>query len=165
MNCAGRTGGRSESRSMISMSSCCGTIRRRTSADATGRKWRAFSLAVRRLRRGVIVLNDPTSLALAANKMYFQLFPEEVRPATLITRDRNEIRHFAKEHGGDLVIKPLQGSGGQGVFLVRKNDLGNLNQMIEAVSRDGYVIAQEYLPEAAEGDMRLFVMNGAAAEI
>ena len=64
-----------------------------------------------------------------------------------------------------MVIKPLQGSGGQGVFLVRKNDLGNLNQMIEAVSRDGYVIAQEYLPEAAEGDMRLFVMNGAAAEI
>lgn len=113
------------------------------------------------LRRGVIVLNDPATLALAANKMYFQLFPEEVRPATLITRDRNEIRHFAKEHGGDVVIKPLQGSGGQGVFLVRKNDLGNLNQMIEAVSRDGYVIAQEYLPDAAEGDMRLFVMNGA----
>ncbi len=112
------------------------------------------------LRRGVIVLNDPGALALAANKMYFQLFPEEVRPATLITRDRDEIKHFAREHGGDVVIKPLQGSGGQGVFLVRKNDLGNLNQMIEAVSRDGYVIAQEYLPEAAEGDMRLFVMNG-----
>jgi glutathione synthase len=113
------------------------------------------------LRRGVIVLNDPGSLALAANKMYFQLFPEEVRPATLITRDRDEIKAFAKEHGGDLVIKPLQGSGGQGVFLVRKNELANLNQMIEAVSRDGYVIAQEYLSEAAEGDMRLFVMNGA----
>jgi glutathione synthase len=113
------------------------------------------------MRRGVIVLNDPTALALAANKMYFQLFPEEVRPATLITRDRDEIRHFARQHGGDVVIKPLQGSGGQGVFLVRKNDLGNLNQMIEAVSRDGYVIAQEYLPAAAEGDLRLFVMNGA----
>jgi glutathione synthase len=113
------------------------------------------------LRRGVIVLNDPGALALAANKMYFQLFPEEVRPATLITRDRDEIKAFAKEHGGDLVIKPLQGSGGAGVFLVRKNEMGNLNQMIEAVSRDGYVIAQEYLPEAAEGDMRLFVMNGA----
>jgi glutathione synthase len=113
------------------------------------------------MRRGVIVLNDPTALALASNKMYFQLFPEEVRPATLITRDRDEIRNFAREHGGDVVIKPLQGSGGQGVFLVRKNDLGNLNQMIEAVSRDGYVIAQEYLPAAAEGDLRLFVMNGA----
>ena len=60
------------------------------------------------LRRGVIVLNDPTALALAANKMYFQLFPEEVRPATLITRDRDDIRHFAREHGGDVVIKLLE---------------------------------------------------------
>ena len=112
------------------------------------------------LRRGVIVLNDPNGLAQAVNKMYFQLFPEEVRPATLITRDRDEIRAFARDLGEDIVIKPLQGSGGQGVFLVRQNDLGNLNQMIEAVSRDGYVIAQQYLPDAAEGDMRLFVMNG-----
>jgi glutathione synthase len=113
------------------------------------------------LRRGVVVLNDPNGLAKAMNKMYFQLFPEEVRPATLITRDRDEIRAFAKEHGQDIVIKPLQGSGGQGVFRVRSGDLGNLNQMIEAVSRDGYVVAQEYLAEAAEGDMRLFMMNGA----
>jgi glutathione synthase len=112
------------------------------------------------LRRGVIVLNDPNGLAQAVNKMYFQLFPEEVRPATLITRDREEIRAFARDLGGDIVVKPLQGSGGQGVFMVRQNDLGNLNQMIEAVSRDGYVIAQQYLPDAAEGDMRLFVMNG-----
>ena len=112
------------------------------------------------LRRGVVVLNDPNGLANAMNKMYFQLFPEEVRPATLITRDREEIRAFAREHGGDVVIKPLQGSGGQGVFRVRKDDLGNLNQMVEAVSRDGYVVAQEYLPEAAEGDTRVFMMNG-----
>ena len=112
------------------------------------------------MRRGVIVLNDPNALAQAINKMYFQLFPEEVRPATLITRDRDEIRAFAKEHDTDIVIKPLQGSGGQGVFRVGKADLGNLNQMIEAVSRDGYVIAQEYLAEAAEGDMRLFMING-----
>jgi glutathione synthase len=112
------------------------------------------------MRRGVIVLNDPNGLAKAMNKMYFQLFPEEVRPATLITRDREEIRAFAREHGGDVVIKPLQGSGGQGVFRVRKDDLGNLNQMVEAVSRDGYVVAQEYLPEAAGGDTRVFMMNG-----
>lgn len=112
------------------------------------------------LRQGVVVLNDPNGLANAMNKMYFQLFPEEVRPATLITRDRGEIRSFAQDHGGDVVIKPLQGSGGEGVFRVRSGDLGNLNQMVEAVSRDGYVVAQEYLPEAAEGDMRLFMMNG-----
>jgi glutathione synthase len=46
------------------------------------------------------------------------------------------------------------------VFLVRPDDVPNLNQMIDAVSRDGYVIAQEYLPAAVEGDMRLFLMNG-----
>ncbi len=112
------------------------------------------------MRRGVIVLNDPDGLAKAMNKMYFQLFPEEVRPATLITRDRDEIRAFAKECGGDIVIKPLQGSGGQGVFRIRTDDLGNLNQMVEAVSRDGYVVAQQYLADAAEGDTRLFMMNG-----
>ena len=112
------------------------------------------------MRRGVIVLNDPNALSQAIDKMYFQLFPEEVRPATLITRDRHEIRAFAKEHEGDIVIKPLQGSGGQGVFRISKDGLENLNQMIEAVTRSGYVIAQEYLAEAAEGDMRLFMVNG-----
>jgi glutathione synthase len=111
------------------------------------------------MRHGVIVLSDPNGLAKASSKMYFQLFPEEVRPRTLITRDRDEIKHFAKEEG-TIVIKPLQGSGGASVFLVRKEDIPNLNQMIDAVSRDGFVIAQEYLPAAGEGDMRLFVMNG-----
>ena len=112
------------------------------------------------LRSGVIVLNDPNGLAKAANKMYFQLFPEEVRPATLITRDRDEIKAFAKRQGGTIVIKPLQGSGGSGVFLVRQDDLGNLNQMIDSIARDGYIMAQEYLTAAAEGDTRLFMMNG-----
>ena len=112
------------------------------------------------MRHGVIVLNDPNGLGKALNKMYFQLFPEEVRPRTLITRDRNEIKAFAKEEGGSIVLKPLQGSGGRGVFLVRPEDMPNLNQMVESVSRDGYVIAQEYLPAAAEGDTRLFLMNG-----
>jgi glutathione synthase len=110
-------------------------------------------------RRGVIVLNDPNGLAKAANKMYFQAFPEEVRPLTLITRDRREIRDFVTEQG-KCVLKPLQGSGGEGVFLVRADDASNLNQMIDAVTRDGYVIVQEYLPAAEEGDTRLFLMNG-----
>ncbi len=111
------------------------------------------------MRHGVIVLSDPDGLARASSKMYFQLFPEEVRPRTLITRDREEIKQFAKEQK-KIVIKPMQGSGGEGVFLVRPEDLPNLNQMIDAVSRNGFVIAQEYLPAAEEGDMRLFVMNG-----
>jgi len=112
------------------------------------------------MRRGVIVLNDPNALAQAIDKMYFQLFPEEVRPDTLITRCAHEIRSFAQEHDGDIVVKPLQGSGGQGVFRVRSDDLGNINQMIESISRDGYVIAQEYLADAETGDTRLFMVNG-----
>ena len=112
------------------------------------------------MRHGVIVLNDPNGLGKAMNKMYFQLFPEEVRPRTLITMDRNEIKEFIAELGGTAVLKPLQGSGGAGVFLVQPEHKANLNQMIESLTRDGYVIAQEYLPAAAEGDTRLFTMNG-----
>lgn len=112
------------------------------------------------MRRGVIVLNDPSGLSKAMNKMYFQLFPEEVRPLTIITRDTSEIKEFAKSQGGKIVLKPLQGSGGQGVFLVNSSDMSNLNQMVESVSRDGYIIAQEYLPKAVDGDMRMFLMNG-----
>lgn len=112
------------------------------------------------MRHGVIVLNDPNGLSKAVNKTYFQLFPEEVRPRTLITRDKNEIKHFAQEQGGNIVLKPLQGSGGSGVFLVRPDDRANLNQIVESLLRDGYIIAQEYLTAAEEGDIRLFMMNG-----
>ncbi len=116
------------------------------------------------MRHGVIVVNDPNGLAKASSKMYFQLFPEEVRPRTLITRDRDELKAFAKEEGR-CVLKPLQGSGGASVFLVQKGDIPNLNQMIDAVSRDGFVIAQEYLSAAEAGDMRLFVMNGRPLQV
>lgn len=115
-------------------------------------------------QRGTIVVNDPGNLANALNKTYFQQFPEEVRPKTCISRDPEEIKEFIAAQGGRGVIKPLQGSGGSSVFLVRKADAPNLNQMIDAVIRDGYCIAQEYLPAAKEGDVRLFVMNGRPLE-
>ncbi len=138
-------------------------LRNDPSTDANSRPWAAtagIQFGRIAMRHGVIVLNDPNGLARAMSKMYFQTFPEEVRPKTVITRDRDEIKAFAKEQAETIVLKPLQGSGGQSVFLVRPEDVPNLNQMIDAVSRDGYVIAQEYLPAAAEGDMRLFLMNG-----
>ena len=138
-------------------------LRNDPSTDTGFRSWAQSSGIIfgrAAMRHGVVVLNDPNGLAKAMNKMYFQLFPEEVRPRTVITRDRDEIKKFATDEGGNIVLKPLQGSGGTGVFLVKKDDMANLNQMIEAVSRDGYIIAQEYLPAAAEGDTRLFLMNG-----
>jgi hypothetical protein len=61
---------------------------------------------------------------LAANKMYFQPFAEEVRPATLVTRDRDAIEHLAKEYDGDVAIKPLQGSGRRRPLVARKGGLG-----------------------------------------
>ena len=109
---------------------------------------------------GVLVVNDPTSLANALSKAYFQHFPEVVRPRTLISRDEKMIEDFIKDLGGKAVLKPLQGSGGAGVFLVNRKEAPNLAQIIEAISRDGYVVAQEYLPEAVNGDVRMFVMNG-----
>lgn len=138
-------------------------LRNVPSDDYLKRPWAAGAAAEfcrLAVRKGVVVVNDPSGLAKAATKMYFQMFPEEVRPKTLITRNNDDIRDFAKDMGGTIVLKPLQGSGGASVFLVRPDDLPNLNQMIDAVSRDGFVIAQEYLPAATEGDMRLFVMNG-----
>jgi len=137
-------------------------LRNDPSEDATKRPWAVqggILFGRLAMRHGVIVLNDPSGLAKAVNKVYFQQFPEEVRPRTLISRDRDDLRAFAKEQG-TIVIKPLQGSGGAGVFLVRPEDIPNMNQMLDAVLRDGYVVAQEYLTAAEQGDTRLFMMNG-----
>ncbi len=138
-------------------------LRNVPSDDAISRPWAVTSaLEFARLaaRRGVVVLNDPNGLAKASSKMYFQLFPEEVRPKTIISRNRDDIKAFVRDMEGKAVLKPLQGSGGASVFLVRPDDVPNLNQMIDAVSRDGYVIVQEYLPAAEHGDLRMFIMNG-----
>lgn len=111
-------------------------------------------------RAGVIVLNDPMHLTDASNKTYFQQYPELMRPRTCITRDPELIKRFVQDEKGRAVIKPLQGSGGQGVFVINENSGPNFNQMIEATIRDGYAIVQEYLPLAADGDLRLLTLNG-----
>lgn len=111
------------------------------------------------MRHGVIVLNDPNGLSKATDKLYLQTFPEAVRPRTLISRSEPRIREFAAQEG-TVVLKPLQGSGGRGVFVVPPSEHANLGEIVRAIGRDGYVVAQEYLPEAAEGDVRLFLVNG-----
>src|SRR6056297_3133522 len=138
-------------------------LRNDPSDDATERPWAQSSgilfgqLAASRV---TIVLNDPFHLNNALKKTYFQHFPEHVRPKTCISRDVEDIKAFIEDQGGKAVIKPLQGSGGQGVFLVQENSKANLNQMVEAITRDGYCVAQEYLPAATEGDVRIFLVNG-----
>ncbi|MGH7482841.1 MAG: glutathione synthase, partial [Longimicrobiales bacterium] len=115
-------------------------------------------------RRGVLVLNHPFTLPYAINKTYLHHFPEEVRPRTLITRDAAEIRRFYEQSGKRIVLKPLEGYGGEDVFFPDHDD-ANLKQMIEAVRRSGYVMAQELLRDAAKGDVRLFLMNGAPLQV
>ena len=115
-------------------------------------------------QRGVMVINDPDGLSRAVNKLYLQRFPAKVRPIAVICRDAQRLKEFWNEMGGTIVLKPLYGSGGRNVFLLRPEDEPNMNQIIETVSRDGYIVAQEYLPDAVHGDTRLFLLNGRPME-
>lgn len=138
-------------------------LRNDPSLDLAARPWAAHAgVLFGRLaaERGVVVLNDPDGLALAQNKLYFETFPEIVRPPALISRNIGEIRRFVESHPKGVILKPLQGSGGKNVFKIRSAAEANLNQIFEAVSVEGYVIAQPYLPEAKGGDIRLFLLNG-----
>jgi glutathione synthase len=143
-------------------------LRNDPAEDASERPWAGnvgIDFAQVLSGRGPLVLNDPQGLARAANKMYLQFFPEAVRPRTIVTRDFERVRTFLEEADGDIVLKPLLGSGGDRVFVVRAEDGANLNQIFEAVTLSGYVVAQQFLPAAAEGDVRLFLMNGRPLEV
>ena len=143
-------------------------LRNDPAADALSRPWAQLAgVNFGRLaeQAGVVVVNSPEGLYHAVNKLYLQLFPAEIRPRCLISRNPEAVRQFMDEVGGNLVIKPLRGSGGHNVFLVRRDDPYNFNQMFETVSREGYVIAQEFLPEAADGDTRLFLLEGELLEV
>jgi glutathione synthase len=138
-------------------------LRNDPSLDAQSSPWAAEAgilFGREAVKRGVIVVNDPDSLGRAVNKLYFQSFPAEARAETLISRHEGDIKAFAKEHKGNIILKPLQGSGGSGVFKLDAKSKDNLNQIIEAIGRDGYIIAQAYVPAAKKGDIRFFLMNG-----
>jgi glutathione synthase len=138
-------------------------LRNDPSQDADERPWAAHAgIMFGRLaaERGVLTLNDPDGLARAQNKLDFQGFPEAVRPTTLISKSIEEIRAFIDEQKQGVILKPLQGSGGKNVFKIASSKEANLNQIFEAVSGEGYLIAQGYLPDATDGDIRLFLMNG-----
>lgn len=139
-------------------------LRNDPSLDMTDRPWATSVGALfgrLAVLRGTLVVNDPAGLAKAQNKLYLQDFPASVRPATLVSKSIEEIRAFIEgQKRKGAIIKPLQGSGGKNVFKVTSPDDHNLNQIFEAVSGEGYLIAQSFMPEASEGDVRFFVMNG-----
>jgi glutathione synthase len=108
---------------------------------------------------GPLVVNDPAAVRNAPEKLFVLRF-KELMPPTLLTRDRDEIRAFWKEHG-DIVLKPLFGNGGAGVFRLRQGDenLTALLEMYESIQREPVMI-QRYLPEVRRGDKRIILVEG-----
>ena len=110
---------------------------------------------------GPLVVNDPAAVRNAPEKLFVLRF-KELMPPTLLTRDRDAIRGFWKEHG-DIIVKPLFGNGGAGVFRLRPGDenLTALLEMYESIQREP-VMVQRYLPEVRRGDKRIILVEGEA---
>jgi glutathione synthase len=108
-----------------------------------------------------LVVNDPASVRNAPEKLFVTHFPD-LMPPTLISADIRQIRRFRDTHG-DIILKPLFGNGGAGVFHVRPDD-PNLNSLLEMFterSREPLVV-QRYVPDVRRGDKRIILVDGVA---
>ncbi|KQY97837.1 glutathione synthetase [Pseudolabrys sp. Root1462] len=112
-----------------------------------------------RIHPKTLVVNDPAEVRDAPEKILVTSFPD-LMPPTLITRDLAEIKAFRTEHK-DIVMKPLYGHGGGGVFRVTREDLnfGSLYDMFAATFREPWVV-QAFLPAVKDGDKRILLVNG-----
>ena len=109
-----------------------------------------------------LVVNDPAAVRNAPEKLFVTLF-KDLMPPTLITSDRTAIREFRAAHK-DIILKPLYGNGGAGVFRVKPDDenLGALLEMFTQFYREP-VIVQRYVPEVRRGDKRIILVDGTFA--
>ncbi len=120
------------------------------------------SMVLERARdAGVRVVNDPRALRDCNEKLFALAFPQCCAP-TLVSRDAAALKAFVAEHG-DVVLKPLDGMGGQGIFRVRHGDT-NLNSMLETLlgTEHRFTLAQRFIPEISSGDKRILVVDGEA---
>ncbi len=115
-----------------------------------------------RIHPRTLVVNDPAAVRNAPEKLFVTQFAE-LMPPTLITYDLEEIKAFRREQG-DIVIKPLYGNGGNGVFHLRRDDT-NLNSLVEFLRSvlDEPLMVQRYLPEVRRGDKRIVLIDGRPA--
>jgi glutathione synthase len=110
---------------------------------------------------GVLVVNDPEGTQRAGGRMYLSGLPAEIRPRTLITREPAKVKAFLKALDAPAVLKPLaEKEGEEHVFYVARGQVKNLNQIITVVRKTGYVVVQEYLPDATQGEKRLLLLGG-----
>ncbi len=120
-----------------------------------------LTLVLDHLEGSTLVVNSPRGLREANEKLYAHHFPEVV-PPTIMTSHKDEVFRFLSDVGGKAVIKPVDGHGGQGVFLLTNGD-SNLNGLIEAVTHSGArnAIVQALIPEVyEEGDKRILLVDG-----
>ena len=107
-----------------------------------------------------IVLNRPISL-IAFNEKLLAVQFADLMPATRVTRRVSELRDFMKEQGGQMIVKPLDGKGGEGIFHLTEDDR-NLSSILEQSSEfeTRAVMAQQYLPAIRTGDKRILLLDG-----
>ena len=110
-------------------------------------------------RDGARVFNKPRALRDHPEKLAIMEFPQFIGP-TLVTRDARDIQRFHAEHR-DIILKPLDGMGGMGIFRVGADGL-NLGSITETMNRGGAqsLMVQKFLPEIAEGDKRVLIIGG-----
>jgi glutathione synthase len=114
-----------------------------------------------RIHPKTLVVNDPAHVRNAPEKLFVTEFTD-LTPPTLITRDRALITAFREEHG-DIIVKPLYGNGGAGVFKITGGDenLASLLEIFEDAFREPFVV-QRYLPDVRKGDKRIILVEGKA---
>ena len=114
-----------------------------------------------RIHPKTLVVNDPAWVRNSPEKIFVTEFPD-LMPATLITRDPAEVAAFRKEHG-DIIVKPLYGNGGAGIFHLKDDDrnLASLLEMFSQMFREPFIV-QRYLPEVRKGDKRIILIDGKA---
>ncbi len=108
-----------------------------------------------------LVLNDPAQVRSSPEKLFPLIWPQ-IMPDSLISRDLEEIAGFRARHR-DIILKPLYGNGGAGVFRVKEDDSNFASLMEMFMQRSGEpVIAQAFLPAVSEGDKRIILIDGEA---
>ena len=114
-------------------------------------------------REGVLVVNKPSSLRDANEKLYASHFIQ-CAPPTLVTRSSGLIKEFLKKYQ-DIIIKPLDGMGGRSIFRTHTSD-HNVNVIIESLTDHGnrFTMAQKFIPEIHDGDKRILLIDGAPVE-
>jgi len=132
----------------------------RTSPGRDARRGEVHRVALDLLRLvDAEVLNRPEGLGKASSKLYLSHLPASTRPETVIG-GADVLRRFVLGRSAPSVLKPLLGTRGQDVFMVDPVSGGNLNQIIDVLTREGPAMAQAFVPEARAGDTRVLLLDG-----